>query len=116
MFFIQYFGLTIMGIVGIICFTTLAACKVQDNRRDAEIVRQRGYDVDITKIKLMDPNPAKHQIWKNVFDGSKVKIVSKGSRQIGKDSWITIVNYVKEGEEQLFSTPEDLFMNQYTFR
>lgn len=116
MFFLEYFGLTVMGIAGLICFAALAARKVLDNRRDAEIVRQRGYDVDITKIKLMDPYPAKYQIWKNVLDGSKVKIVSKGMRQVGKDSWITVVNYVKEGEEQLFSTPEELFMNQYTFR
>lgn len=115
MFFIQYFGLTIMGIVGIICFATLAACKVQDNRRDAEIVRRRGYDVDITKIKLMDPNPKAGQIWKNVFDGTKVKIVYCRATDRG-GRLVVIIEYVKEGEEQLFSTPEDLFMNQYTFR
>ena len=100
MFFIQYFGLTVMGIVGIICFATLATNNTISKKQPKQ------------PLVFMPSPPKAGQLWKNIFDDTKVKVVycratDKGNRLV------TIVEYVKEGEEQLLSSPQELFMNQY---
>lgn len=113
MFFIQYFGLTVMIILGIISGLAVFQSNLQINKSHADIVAKRGGAFDPFSVKLMPSPPKKRELWKNTFDGTKVKIVSVSHQAVGKDSWITVINYVKEGEEQLFSAPEELFMNQY---
>jgi hypothetical protein len=77
----------------------------------ADRAPQKPYSIQDLHFKPMIPEP--NRTWKNNFDGRKVKIIYLSSKWQGDNS-IGIVNYVKEGEEQVLSCPEKLFIEQYT--
>jgi hypothetical protein len=77
----------------------------------ADRAPQKPYSLQDLHFKPMIPEP--NRTWKNNFDGRKVKIVYLSSKLQG-DTSIPIVNYVKEGEEQVLSCPRQLFIEQYT--
>jgi hypothetical protein len=72
---------------------------------------QKPYSTQELYLKPM--RPAANRVWKNNFDGRKVKIIHTTFKAVGDDS-IVIVAYVKEGEEQVMTCPEHLFVEQYT--
>lgn len=72
---------------------------------------QKPYSIQELHLKPM--RPAANRVWKNNFDGRKVKIIHTTFKAVGDDS-IVIVAYVKEGEEQVMTCPEHLFVEQYT--